>query len=341
MQIEGTKLIKVEKNDIKDGHFEIPKEVTEINTEAFLGCTSLTTVVFNENLTQIGNQAFAGCKGLTSITFSKNLTKINSGAFTDCTGLTSVTFNKNLTQIGSSAFSGCSGLTSVSFNENLTQIGNSAFYSCSGLTSVTFNKNLNRIGSWAFQNCTGLTAEIDSWAFQNHTGLTTITLNENITEINEEAFDDSTILKKIIIDNKDDAHFNRIRNLLPEDLRGNCIKKSLVDQLKAIKEDVLQEILAEPATNPMRRSMKTETYTHDVWLLLNKYTQDSNVFYKKAKKLMDSLPWPKSDDKESLRQYREKCKKICGNCLDMAKRTICKSPHTLQGEFAAIKNYFR
>ena len=87
--------------------------LTSIAANAFLGCTSLTSITLPESITAIGQSAFAACTGLTSITLPQAVATIGSSAFSGCTGLTSITLPQAVATIGSSAFSGCTGLTSV------------------------------------------------------------------------------------------------------------------------------------------------------------------------------------------------------------------------------------
>ena len=126
--------------------------VTNIGSNAFNGCSRLTSVNFPA-ATSIGSSAFMNCRGLTSIN-SPAVTTIGSDAFGGCSALTSVNFPA-ATSIGNSAFQSCSALTTANFPA-ATSIGNSAFYFCSALTSVNFPAATS-IGSYAFMNCSALT----------------------------------------------------------------------------------------------------------------------------------------------------------------------------------------
>jgi len=73
----------------------IPKSVTKIWDNAFLGCTSLKNVTIPESVTSIGAGAFQGCTSFTNITMPKNVTYYGAGIVFGCTSLTSITFRGN------------------------------------------------------------------------------------------------------------------------------------------------------------------------------------------------------------------------------------------------------
>jgi hypothetical protein len=135
----------------KTGSYIIPASVTSIGDNAFLNCSSLTSVTIPEAVTSIGYGAFDDCSGLTSITIPASVTSIGNWAFAFCSGLTSVKIPEAVTSIGYGAFDGCSGLTSVAIPATVTSIGTWAFAGCSGLTSIYANAttpvNLNSMVS--------------------------------------------------------------------------------------------------------------------------------------------------------------------------------------------------
>lgn len=100
---------------------------------------SITTVTADDlnGLTSIGSDAFRGCTALTSITIPDSVTSIGGYAFYYCSDLTSVTIGNGVTSIGYYAFSGCTGLESLTIGNSVTSIGNYAFFNCTGLTGIT------------------------------------------------------------------------------------------------------------------------------------------------------------------------------------------------------------
>ena len=62
----------------------IPNSITDIKSEAFSGCTSLTNFIGGDFLTKIGYSAFENCYNLTSIVIPNTVTEIGGYAFTYC-----------------------------------------------------------------------------------------------------------------------------------------------------------------------------------------------------------------------------------------------------------------
>ena len=199
----------------------IPNSVTAIGSNAFRGCSSLTSVTIPNSVTSIGSVAFEGCSGLTSVTIGNSVTSIGNSAFGGCSGLTKVivpdiaawcnisfgssygnplyyakhifsdenteitdlVIPNSVTTIGDYAFIGCNALTSVTIPNSVTSIGWGAFAYCSGLTSVTIPNSVTSIGQGAFLYCSGLTS---------------ITIPNSVTSIGNYAFTNCTGLTELV-----------------------------------------------------------------------------------------------------------------------------------------------
>ena len=137
------------------------RTVIAIGDEAFLSCTSITTVVIPDTVTSIGDWAFARCTALETIVIPASVTSIGKGAFSECTSLKTIIFEEGsqLTSIGDYAFNDCAAVTEIALPEGLTSIGLFAFNGCSGLTSLKTPSTLKSIGDLAFYNCDGLNAD--------------------------------------------------------------------------------------------------------------------------------------------------------------------------------------
>lgn len=100
---------------------------------------SITSIDIPSGVTSIGSNAFRGCSGLTTCTIGSGVTSIGDYAFYDCSSLTSIDIPNSVTSIGNSAFFRCSGLTTVTIGSGVTSVGRQAFNGCISLTSLTVN----------------------------------------------------------------------------------------------------------------------------------------------------------------------------------------------------------
>ena len=114
----------------------IPASVTSIGSNAFGGCSGLTSLTIPNSVTSIGDYAFDGCSGLTSLTIPNSIASIGDGAFWQCKGLLSVTIPNSVTKISPRTFEDCVSMSSVIIPNSVTSIGEYGFNGCSSLSSV-------------------------------------------------------------------------------------------------------------------------------------------------------------------------------------------------------------
>lgn len=86
-------------------------KVIGIGANAFMNNTTLTTIVFNNNLQFIEEGAFFGCTSLKEVEFPSSLKRIesskNNGTFQNCTSLEKAIIPSTVTDLGSYIFEGC------------------------------------------------------------------------------------------------------------------------------------------------------------------------------------------------------------------------------------------
>ena len=116
----------------------INSNVTTIKAYKFYQ-TNITTANLPE-VTSILTNAFDGCSSLTSINIPKAVmasTVVN--CFRNCSNLPTIQLDE-ATFIGQGCFMGCSSLTSATFKK-VYAIGMTAFKNCTSLSSITLNYN--------------------------------------------------------------------------------------------------------------------------------------------------------------------------------------------------------
>lgn len=232
-EINGTPVTTIGNAAFRDSSVTsvtIPASVTEIGSNAFAGCTNLTSVHYEgdwSNLTiQSGNPAVQDAANEQLFDFEfippdntavivtryngtaadvtipsrykgKPVTMIDHAAFHN-SAVTSVTIPDSVTSIHDSAFAYCSSLTNISIPNSVTAIGSFAFEGCTKLESITLPSSLLTISEFLFYDCSQLTtihipdsvSSIRQYAFYNCGKLKTIRIPVSVTSIGSYAFDD-------------------------------------------------------------------------------------------------------------------------------------------------------
>jgi Zn-dependent protease len=168
--------------------------VTTIESQAFMGCGSLTSISLPANVHSLGTNVFAYCTSLTSINFPSTLTNVPDGMFA-YSAITSMTIPDSVTSIGNGSFANCNSLTSISIGSSVASIGTNAFLNCP-LQNLTIPDSVTSIQPDSFAGCrqlrsvtlgTGVTT-IFSGMFQNCPYLANVTIGSGVTTIADSAF---------------------------------------------------------------------------------------------------------------------------------------------------------
>jgi hypothetical protein len=190
------------------GSFAIPGSVVDIEDNAFGFCNGLIGVSIPDGVTNIGSQAFYSCESLTNLTLGSNILSVGDSAFAYCEGLTNLVVPDRVTLIGTGVFQGCSMLSSITLGTNVSSIGSSAFQSCSSLTELSVPNSVTNLGADVLAGCSGLTnvglgsqlASIGDNGFQDCSRLTVIVLPASLNSLGNGVFAGCASLTAIMVD---------------------------------------------------------------------------------------------------------------------------------------------
>ena len=116
-----------------------PNSVTSIGDEAFVGCDSLTSVVWNvkkcSDFKNLENRPFRA-NNITSFTFGDEVEHIPAYLCYRMENLTSIEIPNSVTSIGECAFSNGEKLTIVLLGNSVTSIGKDAFKGCDNIKKI-------------------------------------------------------------------------------------------------------------------------------------------------------------------------------------------------------------
>lgn len=92
----------------------LPRQLTSIDSTAFMGCQKLNEVKLSEYITSIDAYAFYNCYNLEHIVLPKSVIHIENCSFEACHSLQYFTIPENVTKIGWCVFRNCKKLKSIS-----------------------------------------------------------------------------------------------------------------------------------------------------------------------------------------------------------------------------------
>lgn len=191
----------------------IPASIEKIGTAAFAYSTSLSEVVFAEDiaLEEIAWGSFGYCTNLKSITIPSSVKTIDGLAFYGCSVLETVDLSAGLQRINVEAFSECEALTSINFPQGLISIGRAAFYNCASLQSIVLPNGMcdtevpsldesgNEIMGEDGSPVTVTISALGEIAFFGCSNLKLAVLGEDITVITEGLFANCSALEKLYL----------------------------------------------------------------------------------------------------------------------------------------------
>lgn len=188
--------------------------VRSIGASAFARNTVLKKVILPATITAIETNAFDGCSALTTVEFyggDSQLTRLENGAFNNCSALTGIALPSTLKTIGNIAFFGCTQLVDIVIPESVTEIGYRALYNTgyyndsknwvggalyAGLHLIKVNNTYFTDSITDFTVKTGILT-IGDYAFEGCTGINKVSIPDSVKTIGRDAFSGCVNLKEV------------------------------------------------------------------------------------------------------------------------------------------------
>lgn len=141
---------------------------------------SSTEVTIPSGVQIIGHHAFTDCYGLTSVVIPEGVTTLLYGSFKDCSQLRKVHLPSTIRTLDS-PFYRCSSLEELDIPSGIHHL---CLNYTTGLRKVTLHEGISHLPRWAFSNCPNLQE---------------IILPASITEVEAEAFQCCSSLRKLTV----------------------------------------------------------------------------------------------------------------------------------------------
>lgn len=202
------------------GDITIPDDVIEIADNAFKGCTVITGLTIPEGVKTVGDSAFEGCTALEHVTVADSVNQYGISVFQGCKSLKSVVLGSGA-NLNYDMFKGCSSLEDLTIPNGVDTIVAPVFGNCTSLRHITLPEDMDEIEEGVFDDCTALEridvrngeeddffCSKDGVLFSNYgeilmcyppNGKTEYVIPEDVTEINKDAFENCTKLKRLTI----------------------------------------------------------------------------------------------------------------------------------------------
>lgn len=324
-----------------------------------MGCSSLKSFTFTNDVANIGKDILKDCESLNTVVFPEKFTSITDYMFWEIKSLTNVTWPKTLVSIGENAFENTS-IASIELPETVTSIGMAAFAKNTALTRFVFPKNIKKVAGYIFSGCTNLSevvlpeacTEVEKSAFSETNikeliipeGVTTfgpflcyrckslehVILPSTLTDLSlaQDAFEGCTALK-YIVSYAETAPKSR-RDMCDDEVYANatlCIAQSAQgywsDGWEKFKH--WKRALGIPTMQNPKSSNEAETFTKKFMLTLTNPNDKGKIYYKKE-------PWGVAESNEVYTEYTEPIK-ISESCTIWA--------YVKDGHYASEYTMFR
>ncbi len=115
----------------------------ESDSNAVAVPASLDMVIVGGECSEIATDAFRRCKTLSAVIFEGKMEKIGEFAFYECDDLVYITLDRAFGEIGEYAFAGCDSLYSADVS-NAQSVGDGAFYSCRSLNNLALKFSVGK-----------------------------------------------------------------------------------------------------------------------------------------------------------------------------------------------------
>lgn len=184
-----------------------------ISDDAFVEYVEIPDYYNNKKIESYSYNAFSDTK-IKTFKFNKYIKHLEASSFVNCIDLYKIELNDNFTSIPDSAFFFTSSLSSISIPNSVNEIKTSAFAS-SGLKSITIPASVKKIETGSFSNSNiekivfedGI-SEIKAGSFKEMPYLQELYIPKSVTNIEYNAFGDSTQINNISIDSDNPKYVN-------------------------------------------------------------------------------------------------------------------------------------
>ena len=211
----------------KDYNYTIPKQVEEINEEAFFNCVNIGFIKVEE-----GNQSYISKDGILYDKEMKTLVirppkhidrkyvmpdtveQMKAWAMTSNGNLREVIFSDRVRSISFASMAKCENLETIKMPAMLQEIAEDAFLECASLHELEIPEGVTKISKYSFALCSGLEGvilpdtveEIEEAAFVGCCNLSKVRLSRNLLKISKGAFKGCFVIGEE--EKKDDNAYN-------------------------------------------------------------------------------------------------------------------------------------